>query len=130
MGAKFELKESNRVIYFYYDEPWSVDDIKAVNDEALPYLDSATEDMHLLINVENIRQIPSGILRARNVPTMSHPRCAHIIICGASTFVKALSETIFKATRYEKAKFFRTEAEGMDFLREIIAKDTQEFADK
>jgi hypothetical protein len=121
MGATFELREQDRIIYFLYEEPWSVDDIKRVNDEAILFLDKATEDMHILINVERIRHIPSGILRARNVPTMSHPRCAHIVICGASTFVRSLSETIFKVTRYEKAKFFNTEAEAMKFLREAIA---------
>jgi len=121
MGAKFELREQNKIIYFLYEEPWSVDDIKRVNDEAMVYLDKSKEDMHILINVERIRQIPSGILRARNVPTMSHPRCAHIVICGASTFVRSLSETIFKVTRYEKARFFTTEAEAMRFLQESIA---------
>ncbi len=123
MGAKFEVRENNRIIYFYYDEPWSVDDIKRVNDDAIVYLDKATVDMHILINVEKIRQIPSGILRARNVPTMSHPRCAHIVICGASTFVRSLSETIFKVTRYEKAKFFTTEAEAMKFLQDAITNE-------
>jgi hypothetical protein len=121
MGAKLELRENNSIIYFLYEEPWSVDDIKRVNDEAMVYLDKATKDMHILINVERIHQIPSGILRARNVPTMSHPRCAHIVICGASAFVRSLSETIFKVTRYEKARFFNTEQEAMKFLLEAIA---------
>jgi hypothetical protein len=85
------------------------------------YLDKADQDMHILINVERIRQIPAGILRARSVPTMSHPRCAHIVICGASPFVRSLSETIFKVTRYQKAKFFNTEAEAMNFLHDVIA---------
>lgn len=121
MVAKLELREDNKIIYFLYEEPWSVEDIHRVNQEAMDYLNQASEDMHILINVERIRQIPSGILRARNVPTMSHPRCAHIVICGASTFVRSLSETIFKVTRYEKAKFFNTEAEAMNFLKDAIA---------
>lgn len=121
MGAKLELRENGQVIYFLYEEPWSIDDIKRVNDEAVVYLDQAVKDMHILINVEQIRQVPSGIMRARNVPTMTHPRCAHILICGASMIVRALSETIFKVARYQKAKFFNTEEEAMNFLHDIIS---------
>jgi hypothetical protein len=120
MGIKLELRDQNRIIYFQYEDPWSIEELKRVNDEAIIYLDKATEDMYILVNVERIRQIPSGILRARNVPTMSHPRCARHVICGASPFVRSLSETIFKVTRYEKVAFFNTEAEGMKFLQESI----------
>jgi hypothetical protein len=123
MTAKAEFRENNRIIYLLYEEPWSVEDMRQVNEQVVGYLDKATQNLHLLIDVSHIRSVPPGILRGRTEPVLTHPKVGKMAIVGATSFIQIMAETIFKVTRMDKAKFFKSDADAMQFLQEKIAQE-------
>src|SRR5258708_2340960 len=123
MPGKLTLIEDSRVLYFKYTNPLRVEDIEGVNRDAKPYFDKTERVLHVLINVDEIRLVPPGVLRTRDVTALTHPRSGQIAIVGASLFVQSLSEAIFKVVRYSRAKFFHSDEQALVYLRGILVEE-------
>jgi hypothetical protein len=124
MTATINLVEDGRVLQYYFEEPWSMDELESVSQTAQKYFDQATHTVHVLANAENIRSAPRGILRARTAPTITHPRSGYIAIVGTSLVVRTFSEMIFRLMNFQRARFFNTEDEAWVFLRDVIANES------
>jgi len=123
MPATVELLENNRVIYFNYTEPWTIDELNGVIEGAHTYMKNATQKLHMIANVRNIHSVPPQIFRTRNAPILSHVNSGNMAVVGAPSLVKTLSEALFRIASYKKSVFFNTEDEAWNYIRKLITSE-------
>ncbi len=81
--------------------------------------------MHTFINISELRKIPpASLTMVRRSPTLNHPRRGQLVLVGASAFAEALVDVLARVTRASKVRFFKTDDEGMAYLRRVIADET------
>ncbi|MCE7948410.1 MAG: hypothetical protein DYG88_13385 [Chloroflexi bacterium CFX4] len=114
------LEENGRILRVQFVDPWRSEEMVAQFPEAKRIYDSATETVHLLIDMTRNRNGSPNALRAREAPAVNHPMAGEIAVYGASPFIKTLGAVVFRLARIENAKFFNTEAEALAYLRQKI----------
>lgn len=122
MPAELNLIEDGYVLHYVFREPWSMTDMVDVNRRAKEYYDAAGHKLHVLLDVRGIRSAPPGFIRARSNPDITHPNAGNIAVVGANSYIRALGDVILKLARFQRAKFFGTEEEAWDYLREEMVK--------
>lgn len=123
MPVTLELIEDGHILRLMINQPWDMNDFVATFPQTTAYLDAATHTLHSVVNIEGATRDPRGVLRVRHQPAFKHPRGGYIAFCGAIPLARTLTETAMRLIRFKNYKFFHTEAEGMAFLRELIANE-------
>ena len=117
------LEENGRILRVQFVDPWRSEEMIAHFPESKRIYDSASEPVHLLIDMTRNRNGSHNALRAREAPAVNHPMAGEIVVYGASPFIKTLGAVVFRLARVENAKFFNTEAEALAYLRQKIRQD-------
>src|SRR5260221_9499444 len=126
MPITLELREDNHVLYGVLVDPLSALDMNNSVVEQIPIYDSAVGKLHQLANVKGVTRLPSGILGIRRgSPVFNHPNRGQLVLVGAQGFVRNIGEVLMKIARFDSVKFFDAEPEGWEYLRKVIADETQ-----
>ena len=123
MPIKNELIENGHVLLSVYETPWGLEDLVGFNALAAKHYAQATHKIHLLIDARQMGTIPYGVLRSRAYSHFTHPRSGAIAVVGASTIARALAETVLRLAHFDRAKFFMTQEEALEYLRTVIARE-------
>jgi hypothetical protein len=121
MPVTFELEENRRVMLWRLIDPWTLPELMAYYKEAQNILDGADQAVHSLIDLQQARRMPSGVLKARYTSTWDHPRSGYTVIAGGTPLMSRMLELVFKMTRFERIRFFEDEAAARAFLNELIS---------
>jgi hypothetical protein len=124
LPATVELREDGHVIYFMVTEPWTLDDLIAVNQKAAIWVEYADHTVHLLGNAERIEQMPDGIMSIHRVAPVSHPNSGYVAIVGASALVKSFTIDVLRLANFSRLKFFDEEDSAWAFLRDTIEQES------
>jgi hypothetical protein len=116
MPATQGLSEDGSMITIAYIDPWTVEELTAQFKQQSVWLNAADHKIHVLFDLSKTRQIPPGVLRARESPILKHPNCGRIAVFGASSTIKAFADVTLKITRFGRAGFFKTQEEALGFL--------------
>lgn len=126
MPLSISLSQDDHVILYTFTDPWTVAEIRTLFSQEKVYRDQHPFTIHTLIDVSQIRTLPPGMLTMRQeAPSLKHERSGQIVIVGALQPGRALMETIFRVTRYQRVRFVENLAEGWDYLRSVIAQETK-----
>ena len=120
MPVTFRLEDNQRVMLWRLSDPWTLPELMAYYKEAQTILDGADQAVHSLIDLQQARRMPSGVLKARYTSTWDHPRSGYTVVAGGTPLMSRMLELVFKMTRFERVKFFEDEAEARVFLNELI----------
>jgi hypothetical protein len=116
-----EIRENGHVAYYRLTDPWETSDLTALYPQDIRFRDSVNHLVHTFMNVSSVRRVPSNVMRARlGAPAFIHPNSGQLIMVGAQSFPKTVAQTIFRVAHYDRAKFFDTEEEGWNYLRQFI----------
>jgi hypothetical protein len=127
MPIDLELRENDRILYVKYKDPWTFAEMQTAFKEDLSYRDNSPLIMHTLISVTELRKIPPPMITtARKTPSLTHPRRGQMVVVGAMAFIQALAEAIGRLTHNSQLKFFRTEEQGMSYLRQVIEQECKD----
>jgi hypothetical protein len=124
MPIRLELTENGHVMYWHLEYPWTIEELTKLYPLARKYLDEATFTLHSLVDATAIKTVPANTLQARQTSTWKHPRSGHTVVITTSNFVSSMVSAIFRLARFEKIKFVQTEADGLSYLRPLIAQET------
>ena len=122
MPVTFDIRENGYVAYYVLSDPWQTADLTSLYHKDLAFRDTVNHQVHTFMDVTNVHRIPPNIMRAReHAPAFIHRNSGQLIMTGAHMFPKTIAEMIFRLARYERAKFFETEAEGWDYVRTLMS---------
>src|SRR4051794_1061464 len=121
MPATVTLEENGHVLHFVFQDPVTFQEFIAVEQQANHWSDTSQYNLHSFMDVRKLRRLPEGILRIRHTAGSTNMKAGNTAILGASMYVQAMAETIFKLTRNTKIRFFTaSEADkAIDYLRQI-----------
>src|SRR5258708_15500727 len=126
MPITLELREDKRVLYAVVADPLSAEDLNNSIVEQTPIYDNAQGKLHQFVNVSGVTRLPSGILGIRrDSPIFQHRNSGQLVIVGAHGFVRNVGEVLMKIARFESVKFFGNEPEAWEYVRNLIASETQ-----
>jgi len=123
MPVTMELIENGRSLRYVISDPWIIADFTATFPEAKAILDAAHYPVHGVVNLHATAKDPLGVLNIRKHPSFSHPNGGWTAFCHASPLARRVTETALRLARFNRMKFFNTEAEGLAFVRDLIAKE-------
>jgi hypothetical protein len=123
MPVSMELIENGRIFRYVFSDPWKVADFTATFTDAKVILDAAPYRVHGIVNLLATAKDPIGVLNIRKHPSFSHANSGYTAFCHASLLARRVTETALRLARFNRLDFFKTEQEGMVFLRELIAKE-------
>src|SRR5258708_605372 len=96
-----------------YLNPWQTSDLTSLYPRDIAHRNTVNFKVHTFMDVNQVRQIPPGILAVRRgAPAFSHRNSGQLIMVGALPFPKKTAELIFRLAHYDRAKFFDTEDDG------------------
>jgi len=121
MPVTMQLEENGRIMFWQFSDPWTLPELFVHYKESEAIFKNATHLVHSLIDLQQARSMPSGILKARFNADWSHPRSGYTVLIGSSLLVKRTAELLFKITRFDRVKFFPDEPSARAFLDERIA---------
>jgi hypothetical protein len=120
MPVRVELIENGCILHYVFADPWTLNDMQEVNRRAREYYDAADHTIHVLLDVRKVRALPSGFMRARHNPDVTHPNAGHIAVVGASMLVKTIGDLVARLANFERVTFFEDEQDAWDYLHDIL----------
>lgn len=60
------------------------------------------------------------------MPDLNHPNSGHIAVIGAAGMVKIMVDLVARFFPGDKVTYFKSEAEALEFLRGMIADETDD----
>ncbi len=130
MPITLNLVDDGWILHYIDSDPWTAGELLDLNVVTEKYYRDTTHKIHTLTDASKLRTVPSGILRARNVPNLSHPNSGEIAIVGAAILVEKISSAMFRIAHFTRVKFFGTEPEAWAYLRDIISRESKEIETK
>jgi hypothetical protein len=121
MPVTLRLEENQRIMFWQFIDPWTLPELLAHYKESETIFKNATHLVHSLVDLQQARGLPSGILKARYNADWSHPRSGYTVVIGSSLLVKRTAELLFKITRFDRVKFFPDEPSARVYLDTLIA---------
>lgn len=110
------------VIRFVYSGQWTFGDLFDVMQEARVLMDSVDHQVHGIIDMQDSKLMPNGVLSlGRNVTMRKHPNQGKSIIVGASGFARTLYDVyrkVYRTTFDESAYAF---ASNLEEARQMLA---------
>lgn len=114
----------NRVFFNEYNGQTTADDLVAMSEANLEYLENSDAPLvHCIVNIENMTQVPLNIrvVQSGTVKSLRHPKMGWLIAYGKSdkmmSFIAQAVTQIFK-TRY---RLVDTYQEAVEFLQSVDA---------
>src|SRR5258708_35363520 len=109
MPITVEFAEGGHVFLMKITDPWTMQEMTSVFQDATPIFDKATYKVHTLANVTSTKNLPSGVLTIRQGnPTLIHPNRGHAAVVGANSFVKSIGDVVTRIARFKSVQFFNT----------------------
>ena len=126
MPASFEAREDGHVVFINFSDPLTVGDLYTMFKQDKAHRDQFHQKhpdrkVHLVADSRELKAVPQGLLQARQSPSLNHPTSGQIAVIGARNLVRALTEAIFRLTRFDRAVFFDNEEDAMAYIRQVIA---------
>jgi hypothetical protein len=126
MPITVEFAEEGHVFWMKITDPWTMNDMVSVFQQARPHFDKATYKIHTLANVTETKILPPGVLSIRQGnPTLVHPNRGHAAVVGANSLIKTIGDAVTRVARFKSVQFFNTEDQAWISLRQIIAREDQ-----
>src|SRR5882672_8902613 len=123
MPVTLELREGGRIMYWRFEDPWTIAELVHKYPVAKTYLDAAQHTLHTLIDASAVRSVPSNAMRARTTSTWHHPRSGYTAVVSSSTLLRSLVNAAFRMARFERVKFFAKEDEALAYLHALIEQE-------
>ena len=121
MPVSLETRENGHVQYYVVTDPWTVTDLVSHYPVDKIYRDSVPFKVHTVVNIKDSHQLPPGVMDARRGSAGLTPTSGLLIVFGANPIAKLLIETAVRLARYSKLRFFDTEDDAWNFIRQWIA---------
>jgi hypothetical protein len=122
MPVKQELIENGRILQVTFTDPWTVGEMTTLFPQAKEYYDKAPQKIHMLVDMQS-RYGSQGALRARQAPGLFHRNSGQIAVAGANALARSLGEAVFRVARFNRARFFDSQADALTYLRQVIASE-------
>src|ERR1044071_6953713 len=123
MPVTLQLEENGRIMFWHLTDPWTMPELVAHYKQSQDIFNNATHVVHVLVDLHEARNVPSGVLKARYNADWSHPRSGYTVVIGSNLLIKRTLELLFRITRFNRLKFFDDEAAARAYLNEVIAAD-------
>lgn len=123
MPVTWELREDGRVSHYFFTDPWKATELTHWYPQDNAYRDSVKFRVHTVMDLRNMRQVPSGVLSVRNDAPAFRQDSGQLVMIGAATFAKVITETVLRLVHYDKAKFFDTAEEGWAYMLKILREE-------
>ena len=123
MGITVQWDNDDKTIVLVtFGAVWSWDDLRAVDEYALPLYDSVDHVVDVIADLRNSHLVMTGILSyMRELLTMQwHPHTGNVVVVGASVSVRTLMEAAALVTRRPLTRI--SFALSMDEARLILQK--------
>jgi hypothetical protein len=121
MPVQLSWYVENAVLYGYASGINELEDLRIMNDEVLAFIESSsgTNLIHFLIDLRDLKQMPSLSTQGIMYTYAKHPRAGWQVFIGLSDPVQRF--TIFMLAEVMKIRFrrFSTIPEGIAFLQSI-----------
>jgi hypothetical protein len=125
MPVTMEMRENNRITYWVFEDPWTVNELVKISKETRPIFDSATRKFHTLA-VINARHIPAGVLQVRQIGSWSNPMSGELVVVNAPPVAKTIVEVLTRLVRFNRVHFLDTEEQGWQYLGNVLAEEDRE----
>jgi hypothetical protein len=122
MPATMEIREDGHVIFFRFTSPFTTQELMDVMSKDGEYRITVPHTVHALVRAE-LTEMPPMALRGRQSPSLNSANSGYFVIVGASTMVRLFAGIVIKMTRKNEVRFFDTEEEGWEFLRQMLAEE-------
>ena|SRR5690349_22173697 len=120
MPVTLDIRENGYVAYYVLVDPWETRDLTSLYPEDIQHRNSVNHVVHTFMNVSKVWRVPSNIISARiGAPAFIHPNSGQLLMIGAKTLPRVVTETICRLARYDRVRFFATEEEGWAYLRQL-----------
>ena len=121
MPITMELRENNRVIYYRFVDPWSLDELVSLYKQTVIIRNEHLHTIHAIANLTVTRHLPTDILHIRfTSPDITHPRAGRVVLVGATPLIHSVAKIAIRVLRPGKVQLVATENEAWRSIREII----------
>src|SRR5260221_12423129 len=91
MAIPMELRENDRVIYYYVAFPSRLSELTPLKEQNQAVRDQHPYTIHVIANLTEIRMLPSDILSLRRgSPNIDHPRAGFVFLVTTSSYVRSI----------------------------------------
>ena len=118
-----KLCDNGQILYRIVYDPWEIEDLLSADEAVRRHYDQTTCKVHLLTNISGVHRIPPAVYRLGRGMMLTHANSGLIVVVGATTLGRRLSETVFRIARVDRAAFFDSEEDAWAYLRKIIASE-------
>lgn len=123
MPVTMEMQRDGRLMVWKFHHPWTVAEVSAHYDQVKALMDNSPCLIHSLVDLRDMKTIPSGALGLRKTSTWDHPRSGYTVFLGGSAFAQSMINTLFRVVRFERIKFFLTEQDALTYVDSLIKED-------
>ena len=123
MPVTVNIVEGGHVIEVRISDPWTTEELLAVQSVTRPHRASVDFPVHSLLNVRGTWNVPPGVLRGRHMPAFSSSSRGYIAVVGGGGLVRMMFDVVRRLVNFERVSYFQTDEEAWAFLRQLIAEE-------
>src|SRR5689334_20674053 len=116
MPVTFRLEQNQRVIFWRFSHPWTLEDLVGHYKGVTAILDNSTQVIYSLVDVHGVRKVPTGLLKERYISMWDHPRHGEVLVIGANPLIRNIASVAFKKLHFERVIFFEDEPLARAYL--------------
>jgi hypothetical protein len=127
MPVTLDLRENGHVFHYIITDPWSLADLRAVQAQEIAWGENKPYRIHAFVDMTGMHHFPTGWFNIERAPDRRRGRVnsGNMAIYGASTFIRRLSESVFRVMGFDRARFFDKPDDAWVYLRGLIATEEQ-----
>jgi hypothetical protein len=123
MPITMRFAENGYVCHIIHSDPWSVDELIALQAQQLKHMDSVNHKVHFLINLTHANRAPENVWHIRSASAFRHPNYGHFIFVGLAPIPLKIAKMLMRFTRFTEASFFEFEEDAWAHVRRLIAEE-------
>ena len=132
MPVETELRDEGHVNYFRISDPWTLDDLfggfaQAQQARDAIYQQKGPRQVHTLVDLMGVREVPPGVLQGRRFPSRTHATRGAIVVAVANSYARNIAETILRTTQTQGV-FFESLDEAWAYIRQLINAESADSA--
>jgi len=125
MPVHLEMRYDNRLAYWEFSDPWTLEEIVNLLPVAHHYLTLTNAPVYSFVDARNARQIPQGMFQLPRLAVWNLPNGREVVFVTGSVAIRAMIQLLFRLARSDRLVVYTNYDEAWAYTQQLLTSTAQ-----